>query len=93
MAKLKPAQIKTAMATVPAWKRKGAVISRTFTHKDFKGSIKFVNAVAKIAEKADHHPDIYIQWNKVLLQLTTHSAGGLTEKDFAVAAKFDHLAK
>jgi 4a-hydroxytetrahydrobiopterin dehydratase len=50
-----------------------------------------VNAVARLAEKAWHHPDIDIRWNKVTLTLTTHDAGGLTKKDFALAKKFDRF--
>ena len=92
MAKLTAAQIKLALPTVPQWRRKASVITRTFVFKDFVVAMKFVNAVAKAAEKAWHHPDIDIRWNKVTLALSTHDAGGLTEKDFALAAKFDLLA-
>lgn len=92
MTKLTPAQIKAALPTVPQWRRKAAVITRTFEFKDFVAAMKFVNAVAKAAEKAWHHPDIDIRWNKVTLALSTHDAGGLTEKDFTLAAKFDLLA-
>jgi 4a-hydroxytetrahydrobiopterin dehydratase len=92
MTKLTPAQIKVALPTVPQWRRKAAVITRTFAFKDFVAAMKFVNAVAKAAEKTWHHPDIDIRWNKVTLALSTHDAGGLTEKDFALAAKFDLLA-
>jgi 4a-hydroxytetrahydrobiopterin dehydratase len=91
MAKLNVAQIKSALATVPDWSKRGKTITRTFVFKDFPAAIKFVNAVAKLAEKAWHHPDIDIRWNKVTLVLITHDAGGLTEKDFALARKFDHL--
>ncbi len=92
MKKLSPAEIKSALATVPEWKKKGSVISRTYEFLDFVAAIKFVNAVAKAAEKANHHPDIDIRWNKVTLALTTHDAGGLTENDFELAAKVDALA-
>ena len=92
MPKLNASQIKTALAKVPLWKKRAAVISRTFAFKDFTAAIKFVNRVAVLAEKAWHHPDIDIRWNKVTLALTTHDQGGLTEKDFALAAKFDRLA-
>ena len=92
MAKLNASQIKTALPTVPDWKKKGSAITRTFQFKDFLTAIKFVNAVAKRAEKAGHHPDIDIRWNKVTLALTTHDAGGLTEKDFKLAKQFDPLA-
>jgi 4a-hydroxytetrahydrobiopterin dehydratase len=91
MAKLKAAEIKTALAKLPNWKRTGSVISRTFEFKDFVPAMKFVNAVAKLAEEAWHHPDIDIRWNKVTLALTTHSEGGLTKKDFQLARKFDGL--
>jgi 4a-hydroxytetrahydrobiopterin dehydratase len=89
--KLNAVQIKSALAKIPAWKKKTAIISRTFQFRDFPAAMKFVNAVAKIAEKEQHHPDIDIRWNKVTLALTTHDAGGLTEKDFALARKFDKL--
>lgn len=91
MKKLSPAQIKTALASVPDWKKKGATITRTFQFKDFPAAIKFVNALAKIAEKEWHHPDIDIRWNKVILALSTHDAGGLTERDFNLAKRFDAL--
>ena len=92
MKKISVLRIKTALATVPDWKKKGAAIARTYQFKDFPAAIKFVNAVAKLAERAWHHPDIDIRWNKVTLALTTHDAGGLTEKDFDLARKFDALS-
>ena len=91
MKKLTTPQIKTALATVPAWKKARATITRTFQFKDFPPAIKFVNVVARLAEKAAHHPDIDIRWNKVTLVLSTHDAGGLTKKDFALARQFDQL--
>ena len=69
-----------------------AKISRTFEFKDFPAAIKFVEAVAALAEQAWHHPDIDIRWNKVTLALTTHDAGGLTEKDFTLAKQFDGIS-
>jgi 4a-hydroxytetrahydrobiopterin dehydratase len=91
MEKLNPAQIKEALASVPEWEKKGSSISRTYQFKNFPAAIRFVNDLAKLAEKAWHHPDIDIRWNKVTLTLTTHDAGGLTEKDFELARKFDRL--
>jgi 4a-hydroxytetrahydrobiopterin dehydratase len=90
MAKLNASQIKAALKSVPDWRKKRNTIARTFQFKDFPAAIKFVNAVAKLAEKAWHHPDIDIRWNKVALTLTTHSEGGLTNKDFELARRFDH---
>jgi 4a-hydroxytetrahydrobiopterin dehydratase len=91
MAKMKTAEIKKALRTVPGWKKKGTAITRTFEFKDFPGAIRFVKSVAGPAEKAWHHPDIDIRWNKVTLTLTTHDEGGLTKKDFALAKRFDSL--
>jgi 4a-hydroxytetrahydrobiopterin dehydratase len=91
MAKLSSAQIKKALPSVPEWKKKGAAITRTYQFKDFPAAIKFVNAVARVAEGAGHHPDIDIRWNKVALTFSTHDAGGLTTKDFALAKKVDRL--
>ena len=91
MAKLNSKQIKTALAAVPEWTRKGQTITRTYQFKDFPAAIRFVNSVAKLAERAWHHPDIDIRWNKVTLLLTTHDAGGLTDKDIKLAKQFDRL--
>ena len=93
MPKLTPSQSKAALAETLNWKKKGAMIARTYEFKDFVAAMKFVNAVARLAEKAWHHPDIDIRWNKVTLALTTHDEGGLTEKDFALAKKFDLAAR
>ena len=93
MSKLTATRIKTALRSVPKWKKKGALISRTYEFKDFVAAIRFVNVIARLAEKAWHHPDIDIRWNKVTLALTTHDQGGLTAKDFALAKKFDAAAR
>jgi 4a-hydroxytetrahydrobiopterin dehydratase len=87
------AKIQLALAALPDWQRKGEVISRTFQFKNFPAAMKFVDAVALVAEQVQHHPDIDIRWNKVTLALTTHDAGGLTEKDFALARKCDALSQ
>jgi 4a-hydroxytetrahydrobiopterin dehydratase len=92
MEKLSTEKIKTALALVPDWKKEDATIARTYQFKDFPAAIKFVNVVAELAERAWHHPDIDIRWNKVTLTLTTHDASGLTEKDFDLAGKFDRLS-
>jgi 4a-hydroxytetrahydrobiopterin dehydratase len=67
----------------------GAKISREYKFADFIGAINFVNNVAEIAEAEGHHPDIKINYNKVLLELSTHAIGGLSENDFILAAKVD----
>jgi 4a-hydroxytetrahydrobiopterin dehydratase len=89
---IKNAGIKTALAGVPAWRKTGKVIRCTREFPDFKAAMKFVNAVARAAEKAQHHPDVDIRWNRVTLSLTTHDAGGLTSRDFELARRFDGIA-
>ena len=64
-------------------------ISKEYKFKDFIGAINFVNRISEIAEEEGHHPDIHIFYNKVLLELSTHSMGGLSEKDFSLAQKID----
>ena len=91
--KLDETKIQTAMAALPDWTRNSQVISRIYEFNDFPTAMKFVNAVAELAEQVQHHPDIDIRWNKVTLALTTHDAGGLTEKDFALARQCDALAQ
>jgi 4a-hydroxytetrahydrobiopterin dehydratase len=90
--KLTESQIQTSIATAPQWTQRGDVIAHTYQFKDFPAAVKFVDAVAVAAEQAWHHPDIDIRWNKVTLVLTTHDAGGLTDKDFAMAQQFDQLS-
>ena len=92
MKKSNAIQIKSALAKIPDWKKKAAVISRTFQFKDFPAAMKFVDAVALLAEQAWHHPDIDIRWNNLTLALTTHDAGGLTRKDFDLARQFDQFS-
>jgi len=92
MAELNPEQIKAALPAVKDWKKQSASITRTCQFKDFLGAMDFVNKVAKVAEEANHHPDIDIRWNKVTLTLATHSEGGLTQKDIDLAKKIDGLA-
>jgi 4a-hydroxytetrahydrobiopterin dehydratase len=91
MKKLTAEKARSAMKRVPIWTKRGQLISRTFVFTDFVKAMAFVDKVAVLAEARDHHPDIDIRWNKVTLGLSTHSAGGLTEKDFALARLCDGL--
>ncbi len=75
----------------PGWTRTENLIEREFRFKDFRNAMTFVNEVAGIANDEDHHPDIYISYNKVLLELSTHKIGGLSLNDFIVAAKIDRM--
>jgi 4a-hydroxytetrahydrobiopterin dehydratase len=75
------------------WERDGDEIVREWEFDDFARAMEFVNAVAEVAEGANHHPDILLHgWNKVRLSVTNHAAGGLTEADFKLAAAVDGLA-
>lgn len=85
-------EIKINLSGLPGWERSGDSISKTFASDDFPKAILFVGAVAQISETAWHHPDIDIRWNKVTLTLSTHDQGGLTEKDFALAAAIESVA-
>jgi len=78
-------QITAELSGAPGWTLEDGQITRTVQRKDFKDAIIFVGGVAFLAERANHHPDILIQWNKVTLTLSTHSAGGLTAADFNLA--------
>ena len=87
--KLTDTQIQENLQKLQGWELKNGAIVKLYKFKDFLESMAFVNRVAQRAEEADHHPDIVIRWNKVTLTLVTHSAGGLTEKDFALARAID----
>ena len=74
------------------WSREGEAIVREWKLADFAAAIAFVDRVAELAERANHHPDILVHgWNRVRLVLSTHSAGGITAADFALAEQIDRL--
>jgi 4a-hydroxytetrahydrobiopterin dehydratase len=84
-------QITERLAGVPGWTRKDNEIVHVTKLADFKAAILYVGAVAYLAEAVNHHPDVTIEWNKVTLTLSTHSAGGLTANDFALAQQINGL--
>ena len=84
-------EIDRELSTVPQWQQQGNTITRTFEFKNFVEAIDFVNKLVEPAETAAHHPDIAISYNKVTVSLTTHDAGGLTQKDFELAQTFSEL--
>ena len=85
-------QITAELLTVPAWTRDGQEITTVTERTDFRDALLYLGAVGYLAESANHHPDIAISWNKVTLTLSTHSAGGLTGADFALARQISALA-
>lgn len=84
-------EITAGLTQVAGWERAGNEITRTVKLGDFRDAMIYVGAVAHLAQAAGHHPDIAISWNKVTLTLSTHSAGGLTEADFALANQISAL--
>ena len=92
MPALTSSELETRLHTIPAWRIETGELTRTFTHKDFRAALAFVNKVGDLAEQAGHHPDIDIRYNKVRLGLVTHDAGGISAKDFDMAAAVDRLA-
>jgi len=92
MTTLTAQQAATRLTALPNWKIEDGILTRSFEFKDFLGSLAFVNRVGEQAEKASHHPDIDIRYNRVRLGLISHDAGGLTVKDFDLAAVADSLA-
>jgi 4a-hydroxytetrahydrobiopterin dehydratase len=91
MALLTKKEVAGKLKLMKGWKRRGNEIYKLFVHKDFAHAMGFVQSVALLAEKMNHHPDIDIRWNKVSLVLSTHSEGGLTAKDFILAQQINSL--
>lgn len=89
---LSDAEITEALDSLPEWTRAGDAITRTVQAPSFPAGIELVRRVAEAAEDANHHPDIDIRWRKVTFTLSTHSVGGLTALDVALARRIDRLA-
>ncbi len=89
MAKLSEDQIKEKLKALPGWEYKNNAISKTFKFKEFLHGIEFVQKVAEMAEAADHHPDITINYTRVTFSCSTHDAGGVTDKDFKLAQNIE----
>ncbi len=87
--RLSEAEIAQHLASLAGWEGAGAAIRRKYRFGGFPEAMAFVNRVARLAEEADHHPDILIEYSQVTLTLSTHDAGGLTERDFALAHAID----
>lgn len=89
MALLDEADVRSRIDELDGWTRDGDMIRKTYTLDSFAEAIAFVNRVAELAERANHHPDIDIRYDRVAFGLSTHSEGGLTEKDFDLARQID----
>ncbi|ALG06621.1 4a-hydroxytetrahydrobiopterin dehydratase [Kibdelosporangium phytohabitans] len=84
-------ELTSALEHLPSWRRDGSAIVRTVELDSFPQAIQVVNRIAEIAENDDHHPDIDIRWRTLTFALSTHSAGGLTAKDTALATEIDSV--
>lgn len=91
MAKLSQDELAAELGRLPGWRREGDEIERTYELPDFRTALAFVAYVGELAEHANHHPDVDIRYNRVRLGLSTHSEGGLTEKDLALARAVDRV--
>ena len=87
---LNAAEIEEVLKTHPTWKLQAGKLVREWTFQDFVQAMAFVNQVARIAEAAGHHPDIDIRYNRVFLGLVSHDAGGITQRDAAMAGRIDN---
>lgn len=94
MSRLNQDQINSNLSKLSGWSFESNSIHKQFQLKDFIEALSFVNAVGMESEKMDHHPDILMfAWNKVKITISTHSAGGVTEKDFSLAKKIEERLK
>jgi 4a-hydroxytetrahydrobiopterin dehydratase len=91
MGALADTDISTRLAALDGWTREGALIVKLFRFADYHETMAFVNAVAWIAHRSDHHPDLEVGYNRCRVAYTTHDTGGLSEQDFACAARIDAL--
>ncbi len=89
MALLSDAEIEAELAGLAGWTREGAAISKQFKCGDFVGSVRFVQSLVEPAEEMNHHPDLEISWDTVMVSLSSHSEGGLTAADFKLAGRID----
>jgi 4a-hydroxytetrahydrobiopterin dehydratase len=85
--------INAKLEQFPQWARAGEVLQRTFSFRDFLAAMAFVELVAAVAQRQGHHPDILIRYSKVTLTLSTHDAGGLTERDFTLATSINAIGE
>jgi len=91
MAKMSEPEILERLPNAKGWERHGDMIVRSWQFPSFRRALEFVNQVAALAEKADHYPDIVVSYRDVRLELSTHSDGGLTDRDFAFASEVNGL--
>jgi 4a-hydroxytetrahydrobiopterin dehydratase len=89
---LKRSEAQDMLADLDGWEIHGKILAKDYDFKNFHDGLEFVKKVAVVADKLDHHPDVLLSYESVVLELTTHSVGKLTDKDFKLAAAIDKLA-
>jgi 4a-hydroxytetrahydrobiopterin dehydratase len=90
--RLSDLDIQRALGKLSGWSRRGDALQKTYRFRTFRAGIDFVNRAAAIADRVDHHPDIDIRYTKILCSLSTHDAGGITQKDLTLAGELDSVA-
>ncbi len=94
MAKLSEHEVKEMLRQLPeGWEVREQKLRKEFVFNDFKGSVDFLKRIQPVADSMNHHPDVCIYYNKVIIELTTHDEGGITKMDFDLATKIDSLSK
>ena len=89
--RLSQVDLQAGLQQLPEWRIDAGKLTRSFRFADFKGAIEFVNRLAAVAEEAAHHPDLHVGWGLVVVELTSHDAGGVTARDLDLASKIDRL--
>jgi 4a-hydroxytetrahydrobiopterin dehydratase len=93
MAKLDPDQIVQRLGSLSGWEYRDNSLSKRYKFREFMDGIRFVSRIAEVAEAMDHHPDISINYTRILFSCSTHSEGGVTEKDFRLAGEIEKAFK
>jgi 4a-hydroxytetrahydrobiopterin dehydratase len=86
-----PGDVERRLAMHPGWTYDGQTIIRTFDRGDFNGSLAFINAIASVANRLDHHPDLALSWNEVIVRTSSHDVDGISARDFALIAAIDAI--
>jgi 4a-hydroxytetrahydrobiopterin dehydratase len=84
-------QLAGRLATIPGWRHDAGWLHREYTTDGWRSTMLVVNAIAFLAEAADHHPDLEVHWSRVVIRLQTHSAGGITDQDLQLAARIEAI--
>ena len=88
---LPPDEVSGRLEQLPGWTMQENKLVKSFTFDDFVGAVRFVDRLTEVAEQQGHHPDLFVTWGKVTVELSSHAAGGITEADFRLAAALDNL--